>query len=77
MEKFVNLHTKLAYCYSKFPFNKYLQLPDDEKDEICSRERHAVVEQMNSDAMNFENILKDRITLLKGNILIIIKLYFS
>lgn len=73
MEKFVNLHTKLAYCYSKIPYIKYLQLSDDEKDEICSRERNAAVEQMNSDAMNFENILKDRINLLKGKILSISK----
>jgi hypothetical protein len=68
MEKFVNLHNKLAYCYSKIPYNKYLELSDDEKDEICSRERQAAVEQLNSDSMNFENILKDRINLLKGKL---------
>jgi hypothetical protein len=69
MEKFADLHTKLAICYRRVPYVKYLQLSEEEKDEICTRERQAVVEQLNSDSMNFENILKDKINHLKGKLL--------
>jgi hypothetical protein len=67
MEKFTQLHDRLALCYNRIPYNQYFTLSEDAKEETCLKERQAVVEGLNSDSMNFENILKDRINVIKGN----------
>ena len=68
MEKFGQLHDRLSLCYNRIPYHKYFALSEDAKEETCLKERQAVVEALNSDAMNFENVLKDRINVLKGNL---------
>jgi len=77
MEKFSELHSRLAVCYSKMDYLKYFSLSDDERDEVCAKERQAAADFLKSDAMNFENILTNRINYLKGNSYLYLYFYLA
>jgi len=66
METFTQLHERLAKCYNKINYKQYYFLSDEEKDEFCAKERASLADHLNSDAMNFENIVKQRISFLQG-----------
>jgi hypothetical protein len=67
MEKFLKLHQNLERCYLKISFIQYVTSSDEVKENTCKLERDALVEYLNSDALNHENILKDKIKYLKSN----------
>lgn len=66
MEKYLRLHNNLEKCYTKISFIQYVTLSDEVKENTCKAEREALAEYVNSDAMNHEHILKERINYLKS-----------
>ena len=68
MDKLNQIHSKLANCYSKVSYKEYFFWNEEMKEEICLKEREALTEYLNSDALNFENIVKESIANLKGNL---------
>jgi hypothetical protein len=76
MDKFVNLQEKLVNCYIKIPHKKYFFLPEEIQEQTCLKERNDLTEFLNSDRMNFDNILKDRVEFLEGNNFKEIFIYF-
>jgi hypothetical protein len=70
MDKLNQIHDKLANCYSKVSYKDYFFWTEEMKEETCLKEREALTEYLNSDALNFENLVKHSIANLKGNLLI-------
>jgi hypothetical protein len=66
MERFIQLHEKLYLCYNKISYKDYLIWSDEQKDETCLKEREALVEYLNSDKMDFENVVKENLAKRRG-----------
>ncbi len=65
MQKLEQFSQRLSYCYAKVPYLKYFNSSEDAQEEICRKEREDLSEYLNSDSMNFENVLKERINALE------------
>lgn len=61
MEQLHNLHQKLGRCFQKYNYIHYYHLKEDHKNKICSAEKTALEEYINSDSLKHENILKAKI----------------
>ena len=48
------------------PYKFYFFSSEEVKEQSCKKERDDLIDYLNSDAMNFENIIKERIKLLEG-----------
>jgi hypothetical protein len=66
MDKLIELHEKVSLCYSKIPWKAYQSLSQDEKERICKKEREEFVTYVDSDSLNHDNILKEKMTQLDG-----------
>jgi hypothetical protein len=66
MEKYLKLYANLEKCYLKLSYTEYVMSPDEVKENTCKTERDALADYVNSDAMNHENILRERINQYKG-----------
>jgi hypothetical protein len=66
MEKLYTLHSNLEFCFTRTPYYKHVLLPEDQQDEVCKREKEALVAHINSDEMNFESILKNELNKIYG-----------
>lgn len=66
MQKYVQLHDRLAECYAKIPYKQYFFSSEDTQEATCKREREDLSEHINSDEMNFDNILKERLAFLES-----------
>jgi len=61
MEKYLKLKANLEKCYIKLSYAEYLMSSDEVKENTCKAERDALTGYLNSDSMNHENILRERI----------------
>ncbi len=68
MEKYLKLTKNLENCYLKKSYKLYLISSEEEKENTCKAERQALAEYVNSDALNHENIVKERINEYKSNL---------
>jgi hypothetical protein len=66
MDKFLELNDKLSQCYHRFHFSDYLRLSNDEKEQVCSKEKTDLRNYLNSDSMSHENILKEKLSYYEG-----------
>jgi hypothetical protein len=71
MDKFLELHDKLSHCYYRYHFSDYLKLSDEEKDELCIKEKTDLRNYLNSNNMSHENILKEKLSNYECNTLLI------
>jgi hypothetical protein len=69
MEKFLELHDKLSLCYSKIHFLDYIKLSDEDKDEVCNKEKSDLRNYLSSDNMSHKNILEEKLSLYESNII--------
>ncbi len=67
MEKFLELHEKLSQCYHRIHFTDYIRLPDEEKEEVCSKEKTDLRNYLSSNNMSHENILREKLSHYEGN----------
>ncbi len=67
MQKFVELHTNLGKCYGNIPYYVYFHNPPETQEKICKKEREEFIEYANSDNMNFDNLLRERIKSYESN----------
>lgn len=61
MEKYHQLHKQLALCYNRKDYIDYFNLSDEEKERVCKREREELSDYLQTDSVNFDNVLKERI----------------
>lgn len=69
MDHFIELHDKVFNCYRKISWKAYQNLSDDDKEYICKKERDALVAYVDSDSLNHENVLNEKIKVMKGKLL--------
>jgi hypothetical protein len=69
MEKYLKLYQNLEKCYLNISFHQYLNSPEEVKENTCKAEKEALLEYLHSDAMNNENIVKERINKYKSKII--------
>lgn len=72
MDKLISLNERLGLCYSKISYITWHQLPEDQKEEFCKREKTDLVDYLNSDSLLHENIVKEQINNYKSKISIFI-----
>lgn len=60
MDKLFELNKKIGLCFQKINYIKYFQSTDEEKDTACRKERDDYIEYVNSDALNFKNVVEEK-----------------
>ena len=71
MEKFLELHDKLSLCYSKIHFLDYIKLSEDEKDEVCNKEKTDLRNYISSESLSHKNIINERLSFYESNLILI------
>jgi hypothetical protein len=66
MDKFLEFHDKLSQCYHRIHFTDYIRLSDEEKDEVCSKEKSDLRNYLNSNNMLNQNILREKLSHYEG-----------
>ena len=67
MEKLFELNKKVGLCFQKINYLKYLHSSQEEKDSACRKERDDYIEYINSDALNFKNLVEEKYNKVKSN----------
>lgn len=62
MEQLHTLHSRLGKCYQKYNYVQYHHLNEDSKNKICKAEKDVLINFLNTDSLNHENILKQKIS---------------
>jgi len=60
MDKFLELNKKIGLCFQKINYIKYFNSSQEEKDSACRKERDEYIEYVNSDALNFRNLVEEK-----------------
>jgi len=60
MDKLFELNKKIGLCYQKINYIKLFNSSQEEKDSACRKERDEYIEFVNSDALNFKNIVEEK-----------------
>jgi hypothetical protein len=69
MEKYDELYNKLANCYKKIHLTEYKRLAEEDRDAICQREKADFKNYVNSDSMNFQELVKERLAQMESKII--------
>ena len=67
MDKFNELNRKVGLCFQKTNYANYFYSSQEDKDSTCRKERDEFIEYINSDSMDFKNILNEKLKKVKGN----------
>ena len=71
MEQFLNTYEKLAYCYRLIDYRtEYLKLSEEDRSLVCANEKARFLEAINSENLNFQNVVNLKINFLEGKIII-------
>jgi hypothetical protein len=68
MEKFKDLHNILEYCYTRTRYDIFKELPQEQQERVCQKERENLIEYVMSNEMKIENIIKSKLKVLYGTI---------
>jgi len=68
MDKLFEMNKKIGLCFQTINYIKYFQSTDEDKDAACRKERDDYIEYVNSDALNFKNIVEEKYKKVLGTI---------
>ena len=60
-ERYIEANNNLAKCYGATSADQWKQLSASQQEGLCKAERDAVTSFLNSNQVNFANIIKERL----------------
>ena len=60
MDRLFELNKKIGLCFQKINYIKYFQSSEEEKEAACRKERDEYIEYVNSDALDFKNVVEEK-----------------
>lgn len=69
MDKLFELNKKIGLCFQKINYIKYFKSSQEEKDSACRKERDDYIEYVNSDALNFRNLVEEKYNQVLSNLI--------